>query len=124
MTKTWYSAHIVVRVVFKDGNQDHCPVMENIVVLAAGSADEALEKAESLGFAYEGDSGGSFTWDDRPAEWRFVGVRKIIEVRNAESNNSNISDNTEVTYLTFELTDVATLQRFMSGEPVMLEIVD
>src|SRR3989442_6952758 len=68
---TWYAAHIVMYVTFKDGAQDHYPVWENIVLIEAPTEDEAFSKAEVIVRAGEGDSDGSFRSNDRPATCNF-----------------------------------------------------
>lgn len=120
----WYSAHLVLRVVFKDGANDNFPVMENVVLIFADDEDAAQTKAETLGFSLEGDSEGTFEWDDRAATWKFVGVRKLLEVRNSQSRNDVIDDNCEASYSTFEIDNSATLRQFMRGEVVSLKVLE
>ena len=76
---TWYAAHIVMLVRFKQGVQRRFPAWENIVLVQAQDENEALSKAESLGQRGAGDDGGSFKWDGKLATWEFAGVRKVTE---------------------------------------------
>lgn len=120
----WYSAHLVLRVMFKDGENNNFPVMENIVLIFADDENAAYVKAEALGFSLEGDSDGSFTWNDRAATWKFVGVRKLLEIRNSHSRNDSIDENSEASYSTFEFDNAATLRQFMLGEVVSLKVLE
>jgi hypothetical protein len=43
---SWYAAHIVMRVKLKAGRQERFPVWENIILIQAGSEDEAFARAE------------------------------------------------------------------------------
>lgn len=120
----WFGAHIVMRILFKDGQQDHCPAMENIYLISALTEEDAQNKAEAIGRSLEGDSEGSFTWGGRPAEWKFVGIRKLIEVRNSQSTNDSIVDGTEVTYSTYDFLGANQLRSFMLEEEVSVKIIE
>lgn len=120
----WFSAHVVMRVMFKDGNQDHCPLMENIILISAENEEDALTKAEIIGSSLEGDNEGSFEWCDRPAEWKFIGIRKLLEVRNSLSRNDMVDDASEVSYSIFDIKDVDELNQFMSGGEIYLKMID
>ena len=111
----WFAAHIVMSVVFKDGVQDSYPLWENIVLLEAGSDDEAEKKAVQKGRDGEGDSDGSFRWNDRPARWAFAGVRKVIA---CQDPNSQPRDGVELTYSELVVDDAETLAKLVNGDPV------
>ena len=120
----WFSAHIVMRVLYKEDPQNHCPAIENICLISAHTDEDAQNKAEAIGRTLEGDSDGSFTWCERPAEWKFVGVRKLIEVRNSTSSNNSIDDGTEVTYSIYDFRNTDQLLKFMVGEEVFAKIIE
>lgn len=111
----WYAAHIVMSVRFKDGTQDTYPLWENIVLLEAGSDEEAERKAELKGREGEGDSDGSFRWEDRPATWVFAGVRKVIV---CEDPHAPPGDGIEITYSEMAVDDEESLAKLVRGEPV------
>ena len=121
---SWFAAHIVMRVLFKDCQRNHCPVMENICVISAATEEDAQIKAEKIGRSHEGDSEGSFTWDGWPAEWKFVGIRRLVEVRNSRSTNDLIEDGTEITYSSFDFLNIDQLRRFMMEEEVSVTIIE
>src|SRR5215212_447535 len=80
---TWYAAHIISYVKFKEGIQDRFPLWENVVLIEADSDDKALEEAEKIGKSDYDDSddpdnNGDMTWDERPAYWVFAGIRKLM----------------------------------------------
>ena len=112
---TWYAAHIVMYVTFKDASQDHYPVWENIVLIEAPTEDEAFSKAEVIGRGGEGDSDGTFRWNDRPARWNFGGVRKPALCQNADEKPG---DGTEVTYLQFKVRSKKDLDRLLNSDEV------
>src|SRR6267154_5236373 len=93
---TWYAAHIVMYVEFKEAEQKAFPVWENIVLLSADSEDEAFAKAESKGRESAGDDGGTFRWAGKPASWVFGGIRKLTLCENPEERPG---DGTEVSYI-------------------------
>jgi hypothetical protein len=117
----WYAAHLVMYVKFKDREQDHYPIWENIVLLIAKSDDEAFAKAERHGHAEEGDDDGSFRWGDVPAEWIFAGVRKLTL---CEAMNECPKDGTEITFLEMEVGTKKTLEKLLNGETVTIKLAD
>jgi hypothetical protein len=113
----WYAAHIVMSVKFRDGNQDSYPLWENIVLLEAPSDEEAKSKAVQQGRESEGDSNGSFRWNDRPATWVFAGVRKIIA---CEDPSDRPGDGIEITYSEMVVDSQEALEKLVKGEPVVV----
>lgn len=114
---TWYAAHIVMAVLFKDGDQNKYPISEHIILIKAKSDIDAYKKALKIGKDAEGDAQGTFSWELRPASWVCAGIRKIIETENPKVRPDN---GTEITYTEFELRDEETLKKFISGKPVSL----
>ncbi|MGH8550157.1 MAG: DUF4288 domain-containing protein [Methylococcales bacterium] len=121
---TWYGVHVIMAVRFKDGNQNAFPAWENVYLVHATSSDEAEAKAAAIGRENEGDSSGTFNWDDRPATWVYVGVRKIIEISNALAMANEPSDGVEITYSTLEFKSEDTLKQYASGESTELTAVE
>lgn len=112
---SWYAAHAIMVVKFKEGVQDSYPFWENILLVEAQSDEEAIVKATNRAKENEGDSQGSFTWGGRPAVWQFAGIRKLI---NCEDSDNQPTDGIEISYLEMELPDEETFSRFLNGEPV------
>ena len=117
MLSFWFAAHIVMAVRFKNDPQTHYPVWENVVLIEAVDPEHAMPKAETYARLDDGDSNGSFTWGDRPAEWFFAGIRKLIACVDYEQRPT---DGTEITYSELVLKDDLALQRFAAGESVVL----
>ena len=113
-----------MEVRFKDGNQDAHPAWENIYLINAKDVEQAEAKAIALGRDSEGDSSGTFTWNDRPASWVFAGIRKIIEISNAASRVNEPEDGSEITYSTLAFDSEEALKGYASGESVELTAVD
>src|ERR1700726_422501 len=118
---SWYAASVIMWVKFKDGNQDCYPVWENIYLVQADSHDEARTAATAFGKAGAGDSGGSFIWDDRPAEWIFGGVRKTTTCTDPDERPSH---GTEITYSEFEVATREELERLISSDAVDVRYVE
>jgi hypothetical protein len=117
---TWYAAHLVLYVKFKNRRQTRYPVWENIVLINARTVDEAFEKAEARG-REDASPDESFTWGGQPAEWVFGGVRKLTE---CVDEHQRPSDGTEVTYIEMELASKADLEKFIDGQPTTVQIDD
>ncbi len=114
---SWYAAHAVMLVKFKDEHQDKYPFWENVILVEAQSDEEAFVKAAARARLDEGDSRGTFTWEGRPACWHFAGIRKLVA---CEEPNDKPNDGTEVTYLEMEIDDHDSFTKFMNGEPVLV----
>ena len=118
---TWYTAHLLLYVKFKQKAQRRYPIWENIVLIKAASEGEAFAKAERRGQEQAGDSDGTFRWGDKPAEWIFAGVRKLTL---CEDEDSRPGDGTEVSYLEMEVESKAALGRLLNGQPVRVLLRD
>jgi hypothetical protein len=110
-------------VRFKDGVQDHYPVLENILLVEAPDDDTAHELSVARAKEDEGDHKDSFTWQDRPAAWVFVGIRKLISVSH-RSLDDRIGSGDEVTYSQLDLPNREALDRLVAGEDVNLTYVE
>lgn len=110
----WYIAHVIMWVRFKDGNQDHYPVWENIFLIKADNDDAAMENARAAGKDDEEQRDESFTWDKRPAEWVFGGVRKLMFI------DGPLVSLTELTYNQFQLKTWEDVAALIQGDPVQL----
>ena len=117
----WYAASAIMYVRFKDGRQDSYPVWENVLLLEAESDALAEQRAAERARLDEGDSSGSFRWDDRPAEWVFAGVRKILTVSH---RGDTLGHGDELTYSEFSLADEKSLRELVAGGEVSLDYVE
>jgi hypothetical protein len=118
---TWYAAHLIMRVKFKDRDRTPISIWENIVLVQADSDEEAFRKASQRGQEGEGDSDGTFRWDGHPAEWVFAGVRKLTL---CEDKNRRPGDGTEVSYLEMEVSSEDRLRKLVAGAPTSVKLVD
>jgi hypothetical protein len=131
---TWYAAHIISYVKFKDGVQDKFPLWENVVLIEADSEDVAFIEAEHIGKSEYDDSedpdeNGDMTWDGRPAFWVYAGVRKLTVCHTTSSiaAEDGIDESvpgftpghgTEVSYSAMEVSTEQELEKLVNGEPV------
>ena len=116
---TQYAAHIIMAVRYREPPQDAIPFYENVVLIDAGSDDEAWDKAEELGREDATDDDPSFTWGDRPARWEFVGVRKLITCQPRGLDDA-IGPGTELTYSQMSVQNEDDLKKLVEGEPVQV----
>jgi Domain of unknown function (DUF4288) len=93
---TWFAAHIVMYVEYKEGQQSTFPVWENSVLIEASSEEQAFTKAETRGREAAGDDGGTFRWGGKRASWVFGGVRKLTL---CEDPDERPGDRSEVSYV-------------------------
>jgi hypothetical protein len=119
METHWYAAHLVMYLRCTDGQQDYYPVWENVVLIEAETADEAVEKAKLRAQDDEGDPEGNLTCNDKPAEWVFAGIRKIVPCVNSTEQPG---DGTEITFAEFTFEDTHELERFIAGEEVTVTL--
>ncbi|WP_019502219.1 DUF4288 domain-containing protein [Pseudanabaena sp. PCC 6802] len=117
---TWYAAHAIMYVKFKDGNQDKYPIWENAILIEASSSDEAWEKAKIRAKEDEDDGEnprGESLWEGRPFIFVFAGIRKIVSCVDEENRPT---DGTEIAYSQMELPDLDSLSKFLKEEEVFL----
>jgi hypothetical protein len=112
---SWFAAHLVLYVKFKEQPQKRYPIWENIVLLQADSEEQAFAKAEQYGRAEEGDDDGSFRWGSQPAAWVFAGVRKLTACQDSEKRPS---DGTEITYTEMEVNSLEAVAQLVEGRSV------
>lgn len=136
MDTKWYTAHIVLRVRYKDGEPGLIAVMENIHLVYATDEATAWSKAEKLGHAAAGDCNGSFRYSGRPAEWVFAGVRRLTSVVDnlndallnaGETNQSTIIsefDGKELTWLDYSVASEEEFAKLLAMMPAQITITD
>ena len=112
---SWYAAHAIMYVKFRDNNQNKYPFWENVYLIEAESDKEACNKTTARAKEEEEDSNGTFTWEGRPATWCFAGIRKLIT---CEDTTEKPGDGTEVTYLEMEVDSKENFQKLLNGEVV------
>lgn len=114
---THYAAHIIMAIKYRDPPQDDIPCYENVVLIEAGSDDEAWDKAEQLGREDAAREDPSLRWDDRPARLEFAGVRKVIACQ-PRGLAERIESGAELTYSQMSVRSEADLRKLVDGEPV------
>jgi hypothetical protein len=117
----WFAASAIMYVRFKDGQQDRFPIWENTLLIEAESHSSARAKAQDRATHDEGDSGGTFRWAERPAEWVFAGIRKVTQVSH---EGATLGDGDEVTYSEFEVESEAALRALATGEEVSVRYIE
>jgi hypothetical protein len=114
----WYAAHILMRIRYRDGPDEPCYVMENIVLLDAASPVHAKELAHTRGRADDNRDDHTFSCDGRPAYWEFAGVRLVMSCQDEDERPTS---GTEVTYLEYRLAGSADLDQLLRGNDVRVE---
>lgn len=110
--KRWYSAHVLLTTELLEGDLGYCPVWENIYLIHVASRDEAWDRAVQLGQEEATVGSEGLTFDEKPARWRFVGVRNLIQFHEVPG------DAVEVTWMQYNVNDKADLDRLIGGKPV------
>jgi hypothetical protein len=88
-------------------------------LIKASTPEKAWKKADECGRMAEGDSRGSFYWDNRPATWVYAGTRKLIECFDRPS-----SSGAEVTYSELRVKTAQALKRLVNGDSVAVTYVE
>jgi hypothetical protein len=118
---TWYAANIIMYTHFKDGVQDYYPVFENIILIEAINEKEAYKKALARAKLDEGDSSGTYYYDDRQAKMICAGIRKITTCEDPEKRPT---DGTEITYSEFRVDSKENLSKLVTGDSVYVYYED
>lgn len=112
----WYAAHLIVYAKFRDGVQDSFPFYENVVLIEADSTEEAWAKAEHFGKGKQVDD-ASLTWNNRPAQMVFAGVRKIIGPSSGDEPDEGPRHGTELTYSLMVIDEEEEFRNLLNSEP-------
>jgi hypothetical protein len=119
----WFSAHAILYVRLKDGAQRSFPVWENIYLVEASNPEAAVAAAEARAREDEGDSNGSFTWEGRPAEWVFAGIRKLIAVSHVAAVAAPVHG-AELSYSQFVVPSIEAVRKLADGQSVQVRYVE
>lgn len=111
----WFSGSVVMQVCFSSGPEYPAPLWLNVHLVEADDATAAISQFEALGMEAEGDSKGSLTWGERPAEWRYVGVIQIMPLQGFEGV---AEPGDEVAYTQLEVASEKDLDSLLSGDNV------
>lgn len=117
---TWFAASVLIAMRTVEMNEGPIQVYENVVLMEAGTTEEALEIArqEADGVVKLDDN---LTIDGKPATRSFVGIRKLITIRNPgglDPDQDPPNTGTELTYSLFEVQTESDLLSLGQGNPV------
>jgi hypothetical protein len=117
----WYAAHLVLYFRYKRKRpQKRFLIWENIVLVQAGSQEEAFSKAEERG-REDAAADNSLRIDDEPAELVFAGVRKLVL---CQDEDRRPTDGTEVSYTEMQVSSEEAIRKLVAGHAVSVRIVD
>ena len=121
----WYAAHAVMLIRLKSGDQTEFTVWENILLIEAATPDEAHDKAKSRALEDEWNLDDTFTWDDKPAEFKFLGLRKLNQCFSFDGQQSQQpGDGDEITFNQIRFANREQLELYVAGEEAQLTIDD
>lgn len=122
----WYTASIIIAIRPRDEPNNDFLVHENLLLIEAPTASEAIVAARKLG-EEEATLDDDLTIDGLPAVREFIGVRKVVIVSNPHPMNQDQDrpvGGTEVSYSVYRVSDRSALQRLASGESVEVEYLE
>ncbi len=120
----WYSAHAIF--YFQTSSQSQYLVHENVYLIEADDADSAMKQALSLAQSREDTSlDGSLCLGDQPAEYKFAGIRKLVEVeQNPNPEGPGLWNGVEVSYSEIELGTLDEVKQLAQGKILHLRLLD
>jgi len=112
----WYSAHAIF--YFSYFGQDSFLVHENVYLVEAGGEDQAMLIAKQVAAEHEDLSeDGHLEVNGNKAQYRFAGIRKLIEVElDSEAGIGKLHSGVETTYSVLEVDDFSEVERLAAGE--------
>lgn len=120
---SWFAAHAIMYVRFRDGVQTPTPVWENVLLIEAPDGRTAWRLAKERAKQDEGVDDGSFTCDGRPAAWVCAGIRKVTEVSHVRPDDV-LGHWDEVSYSELTVRDLAAVEALAAGKAVTVEYDD
>ena len=112
----WYCAHAIFYYSYQ--GQDSFLIHENVYLVDAGDEDEAMLRAKSVAADHEDLSeDGHLEVNGNKAQYRFVGIRKLIEVElDNETAEGRLHSGIEATYSVLEVDNLSEVMRLAAGE--------
>ena len=112
----WYSAHAIF--YYSCEGQSSVLVHENVYLIEANDEDDAMSRAKEIASEHEDLSeDGHLEINGEKAQYRFAGIRKLIEVENDPVTvQGRLHSGLEVTYSVVEVDNLADVQRLAAGE--------
>lgn len=126
----WFAVHCVFYIRVTDGlPQDRYCIEENVLLVRADSFDSAKVVGAELAKANYTGSDEGLSYESRPAEYVFIGIRKAIECLPSMAAltghdtkvESGPEHGTELTYSFYVTRDVDSMKAFASGASATLE---
>lgn len=112
----WYCAHGIFYFALKYKEQDSYFIHENVYLVEASNADDAMEKAVNYARAHEDDNeGDTLTLNDEPVRYVFAGIRKLVTIAICEEG-AKPTDGCEVTYSELEVDTLDEVKKLASGD--------
>lgn len=112
----WYCAHAIF--YFGCEGQESFLVHENVYLIDATTEAEALVRAKRIASEHEDLSeDGHLELNERKAQYRFVGIRKLIEVElDSTTGQGRLHSDVEATYSVLEVDTLDEVERLAAGE--------
>lgn len=120
--RLWFAAHVLMVVKTKKRRQTRFPVFENILLVSAATAPEALETAKRFA-QREAGVGGEVLLEGVPAQLTFGGIRKVVSCSATFEGSEDgyvhkVHNGMEASYLRFSVRGTAALERLIAGKSV------
>jgi hypothetical protein len=124
---TWYTASVLISIKPEDYTSGPIQVYENMYLVEASTADDAIKIAEELGRQEGSIDDDGLTIDGKPATRTYEGIRKLISISNPVPFNMDgdpPTNGTEVTYALYQLADESAVAKLASGEEVEIVYIE
>lgn len=121
LKKQWFSAHAIFYYEKINNDQDSYLVHENIYLISAIDWQDAESIAEKIGLENQDLSeDGHLELNEEKVSYKFVGVRKIIDVETQVENSDFYAqpDGVEISYSEFEVDSLEEVLSLARGDMV------
>ena len=115
----WYSVHAIYYFEDKENpeQQNEFVIWENIFLIHADSAEDAGRKGESRAQQDTLGSEDPITLNAKFVDFRFAGIRKIVECQDLDIQSGLPVDGTELSYSEFVIESKEEFEKLVDGEP-------
>ena len=122
----WYSTHWICAVFYEDGAKDDLPILERVVLVEAFDHEEALKRAIDLAEREQKEFTGVFHWGGgRPAELRFMGIRKVVPISSSEGGKEvTLREEQELTCWEYNVQNVKELENLINHKHVTVTLIE
>jgi hypothetical protein len=121
----WFASHLLFSVRFQQGNQDHFPIVERVVLIEAFDHEEARDRAAEMVEREQGEGSGDRRYNGHAAELVYLGVKKSIVLATEDGGTEiTLQKCQDLTYWEYDAMNEDNIIRLRKSEAVDVKYIE